>query len=78
LSNGTGPLTHGREAVTSRAEQIREPVTPMIGQRQGNLGYQNNMNSRFHAETVPTRLDPIASHGCPFRWQWVGNTYLAR
>lgn len=62
LSDSACPLAHGSEAVTSWAEQVREPITPMVGQRQGNLGNQNDVNSQFHAETVPTRVDLIASH----------------
>jgi hypothetical protein len=62
LGDGAGPLAHRGEAVTCRAEEICEPIAPMVGQRQGNLGNQDDVNSRFHAETVPTRLDLIASH----------------
>lgn len=79
LTDAGRPLAHGGEAVSSRAQQRGEPVSPMVGQRQGNLGDEHAVNTQVHAETVPTLVDLIASHRrVLFASSGSADIYLAR
>ena len=67
LADARRALAHGGEAVAGGGQKVGEPVTPMVGQRRGYFRNENAMNACIHAKAVPTRLDLIASHGCPFQ-----------